>query len=48
MGYVEVCPFDALFSPEYEYSEFSMGDMLHESRLDEWLKTVPEGPGLES
>ena len=47
---VEVCPFDALFwSPEYEYSEFSMGDMLHDKdRLDEWLKTVPEGPGLES
>ena len=43
-------PFDALFwSPEYEYSEFSMGDMLHDKdRLDEWLKTVPEGPGLES
>ena len=27
---VEVCPFDALFwSPEYEYSEYEMGDMLH-------------------
>jgi len=26
-----------------------MGDMLHDKdRLDEWLKTVPEGPGLES
>ena len=47
---VEVCPFAASFwSPEYEYSEFSMGDMLHDKdRLDEWLKTVPEGPGLES
>ena len=47
---VEVCPFDALFwSPEYEYSEFNMGDMLHDKeRLDDWLKTVPEAEGLES
>ena len=31
---VEVCPFDALFwSPEYEYSEFSMGDMLHDKDI---------------
>ena len=47
---VEVCPFDALFwSPEYEYSEFAMGDMLHDKeRLDEWLKTVPQSPSLES
>ena len=47
---VEVCPFDALFwSPEYEYSEYNMGAMLHDKdRLDEWLKTVPETGGLES
>ena len=47
---VEVCPFDALFwSPEYEYSEFNMGDMLHDKeRLDDWLQTVPDPEGLES
>ena len=47
---VEVCPFDALFwTPEYEYSEYNMGDMLHDkSRLDQWLNTVPEVEGLES
>jgi len=46
---VEVCPFDALFwSPEYEYSEEKMGDMLHDmDRLQDWLKTVPDAPGLE-
>lgn len=47
---VEVCPFDALFwSPEYEYSEKKMGAMLHDmDRLQDWLKTVPDAPGLES
>jgi NADH-quinone oxidoreductase subunit I len=47
---VEVCPFDALFwSPEAEYSEVSMVDLLHDKeRLGEWLKTVPEPPSLES
>jgi NADH-quinone oxidoreductase subunit I len=46
---VEVCPFDALFwSPEYEYSEGHISDMLHEKeRLTEWLATVPEPPALE-
>jgi NADH-quinone oxidoreductase subunit I len=46
---VEVCPFDALFwSPEYEYSEPHMGDMMHDmDRLQDWLKTVPEEPALE-
>ncbi len=46
---VEVCPFDALFwSPEYEYSESHMGDMLHDmDRLQDWLVTVPEPPALE-
>ena len=46
---VEVCPFDALFwSPEYEYSEGNMGDMLHDmDRLQDWLETVPEQPALE-
>jgi len=46
---VEVCPFDALFwSPEYEFSEEHMGDMLHDKeRLQGWLATVPDAPGLE-
>lgn len=47
---VEVCPFDALFwSPEYEYSEYDMGRMLHPmDRLQEWMTTVPEAPAVES
>lgn len=47
---VEVCPFDALFwTPEYEYSELDMGDLLHDkAKLGEWLATVPEAPGIES
>lgn len=46
---VEVCPFDALFwSPEYEYSESKMGNMLHDmDKLQDWLETVPDPPGLE-
>ena len=41
---VEVCPFDALFwSPEYEYSEPRLADLLHDmDRLGEWMETVPE------
>ena len=47
---VEVCPFDALFwSPEYEYSEFKISNMLHDkSRLDKWMETVPEPLPLET
>lgn len=47
---VEVCPFDALFwTPEYEYSEYAMGDMMHDmDRLQDWLTTVPEAPGIEA
>jgi NADH-quinone oxidoreductase subunit I len=47
---VEVCPFDALFwTPEYEYSEYDVGSMLHgKERLTDWLKTVPDPPALES
>jgi NADH-quinone oxidoreductase subunit I len=46
---VEVCPFDALFwSPEYEYSEYAVVDLLHgKERLSEWLETVPPPPPLE-
>jgi NADH-quinone oxidoreductase subunit I len=41
---VEVCPFDALFwSPEYEYSELKIADLLHDKeRLGQWFDTVPE------
>ncbi|HEX3394130.1 MAG TPA: NADH-quinone oxidoreductase subunit I [Acidimicrobiales bacterium] len=47
---VEVCPFDALFwSPEYEYSESSIADLLHDKdRLGEWMVTVPDPPALEA
>jgi NADH-quinone oxidoreductase subunit I len=46
---VEVCPFDALhWSPEFEYSEPSIADMLHDKvRLGEWENYVPEAPALE-
>jgi NADH-quinone oxidoreductase subunit I len=45
----EVCPFDALFwSPEYEYSEPNITDLLHDkTKLSEWMETVPEAPELE-
>ena len=47
---VEVCPFDALFwSPEYEYSEPRIADLLHDkAQLGEWMETVPEAPELEA
>ena len=47
---VEVCPFDALhWSPEYEYSEPNVADLLHDKeRLTEWLGTVPNPPAVES
>ena len=47
---VEVCPFDALFwSPEYEYSEPNISDLLHDkTKLSEWMETVPEAPELEA
>jgi len=47
---VEVCPFDALYwTPEYEYSEYSMGAMMHDmDRLQDWMQTVPEAPAVES
>ena len=47
---VEVCPFDALFwSPEYEYSETRLADLLHdEARLNEWMETVPDFEAYEA
>ena len=47
---VEVCPFEALFwSPEYEYSEVRIADLLHDkSRLDQWMGTVPDFEPLEA
>jgi NADH-quinone oxidoreductase subunit I len=46
---VEVCPFDALWwSPEFEYSEYSIDALLHEmGRLREWADTVPPPPMLD-
>jgi NADH-quinone oxidoreductase subunit I len=46
---IEVCPFDALhWSPEFEYSELDIRDLLHEKdRLGEWMPTVPPPPALD-
>jgi formate hydrogenlyase subunit 6/NADH:ubiquinone oxidoreductase subunit I len=46
---VEVCPFDALFwSPEFEYSTYSILDLLHEKdKLQEWTYHVLPPPELE-
>ena len=46
---VEVCPFDALFwSPEYEYSEPRISELLHDKdKLGEWMDSVPEPEALE-
>ena len=46
---VEVCPFDALFwSPEYEYSEPRIGELLHDKeKLGEWMQTVNPPEPLE-
>jgi NADH-quinone oxidoreductase subunit I len=46
---VEVCPFDALWwSPEFEYSEYSMDLLLHEKdKLREWADTVVPPPALD-
>lgn len=40
---IEVCPFDALFwSPEFEYAEVDIRDLLHEKeRLSGWMGSVP-------
>jgi NADH-quinone oxidoreductase subunit I len=46
---VEVCPFDALhWSPEFEYAELDVRDLLHEKeRLGQWMPTVPPPPALD-
>src|SRR5260370_976815 len=43
---IEVCPFDALFwSPEFEYAEYDIVDMLHEKdRLGRGMQAVPPPP----
>ncbi|MET7417883.1 NADH-quinone oxidoreductase subunit I [Dactylosporangium sp. NPDC005555] len=43
---IEVCPFDALhWTPEFEYAEHDIRDLLHEKdRLEEWVATVPAPP----
>nr|WP_229805938.1 NADH-quinone oxidoreductase subunit I [Microbispora rosea] len=47
---IEVCPFDALFwSPEFEYAEYDIRDLLHEKdRLSGWAATVPPPPAHEA
>ncbi|MEX2533373.1 MAG: 4Fe-4S binding protein, partial [Nitriliruptoraceae bacterium] len=47
---VEVCPFDALWwSPEFEYSEYTLGALLHEKeKLRAWADTVPPPPQLDT
>ena len=46
---IEVCPFDALhWSPEFEYAELDIRDLLHEKdRLGQWMPTVPPPPALD-
>jgi NADH-quinone oxidoreductase subunit I len=46
---IEVCPFDALFwSPEFEYAEFDIRDLLHEKdRLSGWMTGVPPPPAAD-
>jgi NADH-quinone oxidoreductase subunit I len=43
---IEACPFDALYwTPEFEYSEYDIRDLLHErDTLREWMWTVPPPP----
>jgi NADH-quinone oxidoreductase subunit I len=46
---VEVCPFDALFwSPEFEYAEYDIRDLLHDKeKLEAWTYTVLPPPPVE-
>jgi NADH-quinone oxidoreductase subunit I len=47
---IEVCPFDALhWTPEFEYSELDLKDLLHEKgRLGDWMRTVPPPPAHDA
>jgi len=47
---IEVCPFDALFwSPEFEYAEYDIRDLLHEKdRLAGWMASVPAPPAPDA
>jgi NADH-quinone oxidoreductase subunit I len=47
---IEVCPFDALhWSPEFEYAELDIKDLLHEKdRLSQWMPTVPPPPAPDA
>ena len=47
---VEVCPFEALFwTPEYEYSELKIADLLHDKTLlSQWMETVPDFEDYEA
>nr|WP_211244423.1 NADH-quinone oxidoreductase subunit I [Actinospica robiniae] len=46
---IEVCPFDALeWSPEFEYAEYDIREMLHEKpRLGQWVESVPPPVALD-
>jgi NADH-quinone oxidoreductase subunit I len=46
---IEVCPFDALeWSPEFEYAEYDIKEMLHEKdRLTQWVETIPPPVALD-
>ena len=46
---IEVCPFDALeWSPEFEYAEFDIKNLLHEKdRLGAWVATIPAPVALD-
>ena len=46
---IEVCPFDALeWSPEFEYAEYDIKDMLHEKdRMTQWVETIPPPVALD-
>ena len=46
---IEACPFEALhWTPEFEYSEIDVLDLLHEKeRLGEWAATVPAPQALD-
>jgi NADH-quinone oxidoreductase subunit I len=46
---INLVAFDALFwSPQFEYAELDIRDLLHEKdRLGQWMATVPPPPALD-